>query len=191
MIWASSIKILVSTCLKMFPLLLPRIAQVWAYYLAIRVGRHLHKGLTPQPLQLVRIQTFELNGWTIQPLIPWSPGSFTRLDSQGSFLMRGCWSCELWGNFWHPSCLVTQHSVITFLKVSKDHCRLAKRLQKTWNIAKSSNSFVTDSWDCSKYRESKYPIQHIIKDQRSTWKDNEIAWNIYLHFFLKPYPPWN
>ncbi len=98
MIWASSIKILLSTCLKMFPLLLPRIAQVWAYYLAIRVGRHLHKGLTPQPLQLVRIQTFELNGWTIQPLIPWSPGSFTRLDS-------------LWGNFWHPSCGRSRNTV--------------------------------------------------------------------------------
>lgn len=118
--------------------------------------RHLHEELTPH-LCSVRIQTFELNGWTIQPLIPWSPGSFTRPSWPDEKKTR------IYGTWFVGRMLVdvdllrARHATHKCLsshaaaKVSKDLRRLAKRLQKTWSTANSSNSLATDSWDCSKY----------------------------------------
>lgn len=121
-------------------------------YLAITVvGSHLTFAA------LVRIQTFELNGWTIQPLIPWSPGSFTRPSwpDEKKAQIYGTWFVGrmladvdlLRARHATHKCL-SSHAAA---KVSKDLRRLAKRLQKTWSTANSSNSLATDSWDCSKY----------------------------------------
>lgn len=122
-------------------------------YLAIRVVGIYTKGSHLTFAALVRIQTFELNEWTIQPLIPWSPGSFTRpAKDEKKARIYGTWFVDrmlvdvdlLRAGFYyfyfllatfdtpHAKRHATQKCLSSHAaaKVSKDLRRLAKRLQE-------------------------------------------------------------
>lgn len=90
-----------------------------------------------------------------------SPGPAGQMRKKHEFMGHDLWI----GCLWMLICCELAFTTFTFClrlltplmrnhaaaKVSKILRRLAKRLQKTWSIANSSNSLATDSWDCSKY----------------------------------------